>query len=874
MTDGQLNINEALSWIGTLFPVGTPGKIVISHSRPTGGGFPSVALDPEDSGSIGGVITRADALGAPGIYLRCTTVSGTSEGSRGKDSDSLYLPGIWADIDIEGPGHRHDPARHSGRRLPADRDAAMGIVAESGLPVPTVWVDSGGGLYPWWLTGGTMIDGHSRQSISELLVRWQAVLHASAARLGLHYGTEVSDLSRVLRLPGTTNRKVSGNPRPCRVVDYGGSGMTYSLDDMHIVAARLPVVEPAASRSTSGARMSAPPAKVSAGTPVDPDMPVVASVLRDADHVSPLDALEVRHTWAEILQPMGWTLVSGVEGEGECRWRHPDATHPESATSGRSTDRDRLWVFSENTPLPAGESLTKGYVYATLYHGGDMSKAARAVQAMGYGARSSSPGGGLPGGDEVEAERRLELAPASGMRMRAARWLWAEGEGGAQPAQWLPLGGLSLLGGREGMGKTTVTYRIISELTRGTLAGDLYGQPRGAVIAATEDDWGVTIVPRLVAAGADLERVYRVDVVEPDRRTGVSLPEDLSALSTLLGEHPDIALLVLDPIITVLSARLDSHKDHEVRKALEPISTMAHERGVSVIGLIHDNKTKDTDLSTRLMGSRAFVAVARAALVCAEEAEDAAGEVDDLGADVGTDPSGDEPVRASALAPGRTFLLGQVKSNLGPKVQWSIRYQIDGVKVGHDDDAGKDIVGSKITRIGRRLEGLEETVRAAEGARRGAGTSREEIKASILAALPADGTEVEGAEVKAELREEGYSLRTIMRAVKDLEDAGKIRSVRSVENGRKVLWSLPTPSPTKTVSRMASMESTSHMTHDTCVSPSLKGESFSEGESMSCATVPLSPRATHVGTSAPCGTPGCEGDDHVPWCTSGHGMTA
>ena len=863
MTNTQVKINvpESLEWIDRLFPPGTPGEIVISHARAKGGGFPSFVMSPGDEDSIRDVIKNAHAQGAPGIYLRCTTVRGVAQGSRGKDSDSLYLPGLWADIDIAGPGHKHDPARHGGRPLPAGRDQARLIVERSGLPEPSVWVDSGGGLYPWWLIdGGVLIDDNSRESVSYLLERWQQILHDSAERLGVHYGTEVSDLSRVLRLPGTVNRKVPELERRCTVAI--SSGAMHSLDELTQASASVAHrgVPNTAHRGVRRAQASA-----------RDDAPMAASTLRDADHVSPLDALEVRHTWAQILEPKGWTLVSGVEGQGECRWRHPTATHPESATSGRSSDRDRLWVFSENAGLPAGESLTKGFVFASLYHGGDMSKAARALQGMGYGSAGTA---GTSSPDGIQG-RHLELTPASSMRMRAARWLWAEGEGGAQSAQWLPLGGLSLLGGREGMGKTTVTYRIISELTRGTLAGDLHGEPRSAVIAATEDDWGVTVVPRLVAAGADLERVYRVDAVEPDERTGVSLPDDRLALSTLLGEHPDIALLVLDPIITVLSDRLDSHKDHEVRKALEPISTMAHEHGVSVIGLIHDNKSRDTDLSTRLMGSRAFIAVARAALVCAEEAEDAAGEIDDIGADIGTDPNGEEPARPSALAPKRTFLLGQVKSNLGPKVQWSIRYQIDSAIVGHDSDAGKDIIGSRILRIGRRLEGLEETVRAAEGARRTAGTSRGEIRDSILAALPADGSEVEGAEIKAELREEGYSLRTIMRAVKDLEDSGKIRSVRSVENGRKVLWSLPSPTPpTKKVTCMASMEDVSCVADVAQEETSVKGERFTEAGKVTSANAPLSPRATHVGTYAECGTPGCTDGAHVPWCSLGNGMTA
>ena len=57
------------------------------------------------------------------------------------------------------------------------------------------------------------------------------------------------------------------------------------------------------------------------------------------------------------------------------------------------------------------------------------------------------------------------------------------------------------------------------------------GTPRAVIVAATEDSWAHTIVPRLMAAGADLDRVYRVDVVTVEGTdSALSLPGDLVAL--------------------------------------------------------------------------------------------------------------------------------------------------------------------------------------------------------------------------------------------------------------------------------------------------------------------------------------------------------
>src|SRR3954467_8601890 len=90
----------------------------------------------------------------------------------------------------------------------------------------------------------------------------------------------------------------------------------------------------------------------------------------------------------------------------------------------------------------------------------------------------------------LRRRRRLKLTPVSTIPIRPVRWLWAGR---------LPLGALSLLGGREGTGKSTVAYSLAAAVTRGQLDGRHHGQPRSVLVAATEDSWEHTIVPRLLA---------------------------------------------------------------------------------------------------------------------------------------------------------------------------------------------------------------------------------------------------------------------------------------------------------------------------------------------------------------------------------------
>ena len=137
------------------------------------------------------------------------------------------------------------------------------------------------------------------------------------------------------------------------------------------------------------------------------------------------------------------------------------------------------------------------------------------------------------------------------------------------------------------------------------------------IVAATEDSWSHTIKPRLMAAGADLNKVYRADIVDSEGfDLPLSLPKDTAALTQEI-KNVDAAVVGFDPLLSRLDARLDSHKDADVRRALEPLATMADTAGVTVLGLIHVSKSISSDALTLLMASRAFTAVARAVLFVA-----------------------------------------------------------------------------------------------------------------------------------------------------------------------------------------------------------------------------------------------------------------
>ncbi|WP_199565088.1 AAA family ATPase [Spongiactinospora rosea] len=243
--------------------------------------------------------------------------------------------------------------------------------------------------------------------------------------------------------------------------------------------------------------------------------------------------------------------------------------------------------------------------------------------------------------------RRLKLTPASAVRLRPVRWLWADR---------IPAGALTLIPGREGIGKSLILAWLTARLTRGELPGLHQGTPRPVIYAATEDSWEHTIGPRLHAAGADLEKVFRVDVERPGGFDQLTLPRDCDELAEVITEI-GVSLLAADPLLSLISSQIDSFKDQQLRTALEPLVRLADTTGCSVVGLAHFNKSANTDALNLITGSRAFSAVARAVLAIAR------------------DPQADDG----------SCVLSQAKNNLGRLDLPSLRYVVSTAEVATEE---------------------------------------------------------------------------------------------------------------------------------------------------------------------------------------------
>ena len=298
-----------------------------------------------------------------GVATRCHQLDG---GRRGGADDCVAIPALWLDIDIAGPGHLTD------HPLPPGVDAARTILDQYPHP-PTAIVHSGGGLQAWWLLAEPLDTGDDADA---LLASWAHTWQTRAAALGWHVDN-VFDVARVMRLPGTYNRKLD-EPRPVTVIEADW-GRTYGIDDLDTyLDAPPPPPEPTPTRRT----------------------PYTGAEL-------PGDAYNARHSGSDVLGRLGFTLARR-DRNGDEHWVRPgkDARQGTSATVYADDGHTTVWSDTCAAQWP-GIAVRRPYdpfglLVATVYRG-DFSAAYADLLADGYGTPPErlDPADLLPDSDDA-----------------------------------------------------------------------------------------------------------------------------------------------------------------------------------------------------------------------------------------------------------------------------------------------------------------------------------------------------------------------------------------------------------------------------------------------------------------------------------------
>jgi hypothetical protein len=201
---------------------------------------------------------------------------------------------------------------------------------------------------------------------------------------------------------------------------------------------------------------------------------------------------------------------------------------------------------------------------------------------------------------------RPVLVRLAGVRPERPRYLW-QGR--------VVLGGLSVIGGRPGLGKSLTLIALAAAVTTGRpVLPDEDPCPRGSVLLLTAEDTHEEIARRLLAASADMDRVACLTLVETadGQKRGLSL-RDVAAIEEAVDELGDVVLIGIDPI-TAFWDGSDSHKDTEVRGLLSALVEMAGRRNIALVAVAHHRKSQAGFADYQIGGSIALVAAARSVL--------------------------------------------------------------------------------------------------------------------------------------------------------------------------------------------------------------------------------------------------------------------
>lgn len=345
----------------------------------------------------------------------------------------------------------------------------------------------------------------------------------------------------------------------------------------------------------------------------------------------------------------------------------------------------------------------------------------------------------------AEPERDgVQLVCMADVDMKPVDWLWPG---------WLARGKLHILAGSPGTGKTTIALALAATVSTGGRWPDgeqcSFGKPARVLVWSGEDDPADTIAPRLAAAGADLTRVLAVDSVRIDGQPVAFDPAaHIPELAARMAELGDVALLIVDPIVSAVAG--DSHKNGEVRRALEPLVRLGQHFGCAVLGISHFSKgTGGKDPTERVTGSVAFGALARVVLGTVKPREE-----------------------------GEPRLLVRTKANIGPD-SGGFAYELRQEDVRPGLSASRVVWGEAVEGSARDLIGEAE---GSDGERQ----DREDAVEWLAATL--DCGPMPSRQVKAAADEAGHAWRTVQRAMRSL--AVQVKRDGFGKDG-KTLWALP-----------------------------------------------------------------------------------
>jgi len=323
---------------------------------------------------------------------------------------------------------------------------------------------------------------------------------------------------------------------------------------------------------------------------------------------------------------------------------------------------------------------------------------------------------------EPSKPETVKIIRMSDVELTPVEWLWKP---------YLPFGKLSVLQGNPGEGKTYFAMHLAAACTNGKLLPNMERmEPFNVIYQTAEDGLGDTVKPRLIEAGADLDRVLVID----DSEVQLTLSDERIEKAII---ENNARLVIIDPIQAYLGADVDMNRANEVRPIFMRLGQVAQRTGCAILLIGHLNKAAGMQSLQRGLGSIDIAAAVRSVLFIGK---------------LKHDPT--------------MRILTHEKSSLAPP----------GVSLAFSlgDEVGFRWVGEYDITADEMLSGIEPQRE----------TKTQQAK-DLICALLAGGKQVLSEDIDKAALERGIPGRTVRDAKRELGDALKSKIV---EGRKKVFW--------------------------------------------------------------------------------------
>ena len=200
---------------------------------------------------------------------------------------------------------------------------------------------------------------------------------------------------------------------------------------------------------------------------------------------------------------------------------------------------------------------------------------------------------------EPSKPETVKIIRMSDVELTPVEWLWKP---------YLPFGKLSVLQGNPGEGKTYFAMHLAAACTNGKLLPNMERmEPFNVIYQTAEDGLGDTVKPRLIEAGADLDRVLVID----DSEVQLTLSDERIEKAII---ENNAKLVIIDPIQAYLGVDVDMNRANEVRPIFMRLGQVAQRTGCAILLIGHLNKAAGMQSLQRGLGSIDIAAAVRSVM--------------------------------------------------------------------------------------------------------------------------------------------------------------------------------------------------------------------------------------------------------------------